>query len=97
MARPKGSAPRFDVGDWVAYPVTGGRQVGRVVEYDSHLGLRPRSYGLFVYSADQEPNYTWANEDHLEPATPDEVATYSALAATQEHPRIFRDPLGPRR
>ena len=97
MMQRKAPEPRFDIGDWVAYPIHGGRRVGRVVEYDSHLGLRPRSYGMFVYSPDQEPQYTWASEDDLLPATPEEITTHSALATTQEHPRIFRDPLGPRR
>jgi len=88
---------RFDIGDWVAHPVSGGRWVGQVTEYDTWMGLRPTIYGVFVYSEDAEPEFRLWDEGDLEPATPEEIAKYSALAATREAPRIFRDPLGPRR
>jgi hypothetical protein len=97
MAKRKIPPARFDIDDWVASGTGTSRQVGRVFEYNSFFGERPRLYGLFIYSPDTEPEFTGMLEGDLEPATPEEIAKYSALAATQEHPRIFRDPQGPRR
>ena len=97
MAKKKAPKAKFDIGDWVARPVTGGHWVGQVIEYDTWMGSRATTYGVFVYSEDAEPEFTIWGEDGLQPATAQEIAAYSALAATQEPPRIFRDPLGPRR
>ncbi len=99
MAKLKQKTPkaRFDVGDWIAQPVSGGRWIGQVTEYNTWMGVHRTTYGVFVYSEDFEPEFqVWGKRD-LEPATPDEIAKYSVLAATQKPPMIFRDPQGPRR
>ncbi|MBX9627285.1 MAG: hypothetical protein K2X82_26010 [Gemmataceae bacterium] len=97
MPRTKKPKPRFDIGDWVAYGTEPSRWVGRVVEYDSWRGRYPPEYTLFVYDDIVPPELSRRYEDALEPATPEEVAKYSALAAVQAPPPFFRDPQGPRR
>ena len=97
MAKRKIPTARFDLGDWVAKPVSGGNRVGQVIEYDTRLGVYPTLYGVFMYSEDTEPELRFWRETNIEPATPAEIAKYAALAAVQKPPEVFRDPQGPRR
>jgi hypothetical protein len=97
MAKVKLPKARFDLGDWIAQPVSGGRRIGQVTEYDTWMGRLPVSYGVFVYTEDTEPEFRIWSEPDLEPATPQEIAVNSARAAVQKPPLIFRDPQGPRR
>ena len=97
MAKRKVPTARFDLGDWVAKPVSGGNRVGQVIEYDTRMGVYSTLYGVFLYSDEMEPEFRMWDEPDLEPATPAEIAKYAALAAVQKPPEVFRDPQGPRR
>ena len=71
MKKPKGSTPKFRVGDWVSYPYAmGGRTTARIIEDRGPLGVGGRRiYRLRLELPMTDPMEFELSENFLEPAT----------------------------